>query len=60
MNYFEYNGIKFFNGDGYKLDDLLEEKIEDIIISSVDVNTHITGDLVLRDYQTRDCTESQI
>ena len=43
---FEYNGIKFFNGDGYKLDDLLEEKIEDIIISSVDVNSHITGDLV--------------
>ena len=29
-NSFEYNGIKFFNGDGYKLDDLLEEKIEDI------------------------------
>lgn len=45
-NSFEYNGIKFFNGDGYKLDDLLEEKIEDIIISSVDVNSHITGDLV--------------
>ena len=43
-NTFEYNGIKFFNGDGYKLDDLLEEKIEDIIISSIDVNSHITGD----------------
>ena len=43
-NTFEYNGIKFFNGEGYKLDDLLEEKIEDIIISSVDVNSHITGD----------------
>ena len=28
-NTFEYNGIKFFNGDGFKLDDLLEEKIED-------------------------------
>lgn len=42
-NTFEYNGIKFFNGDGYKLDDLLEEKIEDIILSSVDVNSHITG-----------------
>lgn len=45
-NTFEYNGIKFFNGDGYKLDDLLEEKIEDIIISSIDVNSHITGDKV--------------
>lgn len=47
-NTFEYNGIKFFNGDGYKLDDLLEEKIEDIIISSVDVNSHITGELIGR------------
>ena len=45
-NTFEYNGIKFFNGEGYKLDDLLEEKIEDIIISSTDVNSHITGDLI--------------
>ena len=47
-NTFEYNGIKFFNGEGYKLDDLLKEKIEDIIISSVDVNSHITGDLIGR------------
>lgn len=45
-NTFEYNGIKFFNGSGYKLDDLLEEKIEDLIISSIDVNSHITGDLI--------------
>lgn len=45
-NTFEYNGIKFFNGDGYKLDDLLEEKSEDIIISSIDVNSHITGDKI--------------
>ena len=45
-NTFEYNGIKFFTGDGYKLDDLLEEKIEDIIISSIDVNSHITGDKI--------------
>lgn len=43
-NTFEYNGIKFFSGNGFKLDDLLEEKIEDIIISGVDVNSHITGE----------------
>lgn len=47
-NTFEYNGIKFFNGEGYKLADLLEEKIEDIIISSVDVNSHVTGDKIGR------------
>lgn len=43
-NPFEYNGIKFFNGDGFKLDDSIEDEIEDIIISDIDVNSHITGD----------------
>ena len=47
-NTFEYNGIKFFNGEGYKLDDDLEEEIEDVIISSVDINDHITGELIGR------------
>ena len=31
-NPFEYNGIKIFNGDGFKLPDELEEEIEDIIL----------------------------
>lgn len=53
-NTFEYNGIKFFNGEGYKLDDLLEEKIEDLIISSVDVNSHITGELIGRCLEASD------
>ena len=43
-NTFEYNGIKFFNSEGFKLDDLLEDKITDIIISSTDVNSHIIGE----------------
>lgn len=43
-NPFEYNGIKFFNGKGFKLDDAIEEEIEDIIIRNIDVNSHITGD----------------
>ena len=28
----EYNGIKIFSGDGFKLPDALEEKIEDLIL----------------------------
>lgn len=28
----EYNGIKFFNGQGYKLSDALEDEIEDLIL----------------------------
>lgn len=30
-NPYQYNGIKIFGGDGYKLSDLLENKIEDIL-----------------------------
>ncbi len=43
-NSFEHNGIKFFNSDGFKLDDDLEEEIEDIIARDLDVSSHITGD----------------
>ena len=32
----EYNGIKIFKGDGYKLPDLIENKIEEIILDEVD------------------------
>lgn len=31
---FEYNGIKFFNGEGYKLSDSVEEKIEELILDT--------------------------
>lgn len=43
-NSFEHNGIKFFNSDGYKLDDDLEESIEDIIARDLDISSHITGE----------------
>jgi phosphoglucosamine mutase len=43
-NPFEYNGIKFFNGEGFKLDDAVEDEIEDIIIRNIEVNKYITGD----------------
>ena len=43
-NTFEYNGIKFFNEKGFKLDDDIEDQIEDIIVRNIDVNSHITGD----------------
>lgn len=34
-NPFEYNGIKFFSGDGYKLDDALEDEIEKLVKSGI-------------------------
>ncbi|MGN0969018.1 MAG: phosphoglucosamine mutase [Oscillospiraceae bacterium] len=35
-NPFEHNGIKIFNGKGFKLSDELEEKIESVILSGTD------------------------
>ncbi len=34
-NPMEFNGIKFFNGDGYKLSDALEDEIEEMISNSM-------------------------
>ena len=53
-NPFEYNGIKFFNGDGFKLDDDLEDEIEDIILRNIDVNSHITGERLGRCLEAED------
>lgn len=35
-NPFEHNGIKFFSGDGYKLSDQTEERIESIILDNAE------------------------
>ncbi|MDR0821913.1 MAG: phosphoglucosamine mutase [Oscillospiraceae bacterium] len=39
----EFNGIKIFSGDGYKLPDALEEQIESIILEKVAVPKAVTG-----------------
>lgn len=53
-NPFEYNGIKFFNSEGFKLDDEIEDEIEDIILRNIDVNSHITGDKLGRSLEADD------
>lgn len=47
-NSFEYNGIKIFQGDGYKLPDELEEQIEAIILDEAAVLPLKTGEEVGR------------
>ena len=42
-NPFEHNGIKIFNGQGFKLSDELEEKIEDIVLFGHNDVTRKTG-----------------
>ena len=58
-NSYEYNGIKIFSGDGYKLPDDLEERIESIILGEValppqpedrDIGTVTTAPNAVRDY----------
>ena len=39
----EYNGIKFFNSEGYKLPDEIENKIEEYILNNGDVNSRAEG-----------------
>ncbi len=42
----EYNGIKIFSGDGFKLPDMLEEQIEDIILGECALPEAPIGDAV--------------
>lgn len=58
-NPFEYNGIKFFRGDGFKLDDDLEDEIEDIIVRNIDVNSHITGRRLGRSIEAEEGASTQ-
>ena len=53
-NTFEYNGIKFFNGEGFKLDDDIEDQIEEIIVRDIEINSHITGDKLGRCLEAED------
>jgi phosphoglucosamine mutase len=42
-NTFEYNGIKFFNSEGYKLDDAIENRIEEIVLSGGFAGETVSG-----------------
>lgn len=39
----EYNGIKFFNSQGYKLPDAVEDEIEEYILNNRDVEVRMEG-----------------
>jgi len=44
-NPFEYNGIKIFNGRGFKLSDEMEEAIEDIVLGDIPVKKAVGGEV---------------
>ena len=43
-NPFEYNGIKFFSSDGLKLDDSVEDEIEEKVLSTTKIYKDVTGE----------------
>ena len=47
-NPMEYNGIKFFNSNGEKLSDELEEEIEEYLLGNKTVENILTGDKIGR------------
>ena len=42
-NSFEYNGIKFYNSEGFKMDDSFEDEVETILLRNIDMDSHISG-----------------
>ncbi len=60
-NPFEHNGIKIFNGKGFKLSDELEEKIEDIVLfGSNNVPMKTRGDIGKVSYRAPKASEDYI
>lgn len=57
----EYNGIKFFNKDGYKLNDHIEEEIEKIILEDKEISVRPIkediGKIILRNDGCQDYME---
>lgn len=58
-NSFEFNGIKFFDSDGYKLPDEIEKKIEDFLFSDVKL-PHKTGPNIGRTIKKKEYLQDYI
>jgi len=59
-NPMEYNGIKFFNSNGYKLRDELENEIEDLLLNNMDKIAQPTGGAVGTKSVSEDAIEDYI
>ncbi len=56
----EFNGIKLFSGDGFKLPDMLEEKIESLVLDGAKISDLPTGVGVGRIHLAKDAAKDYI
>ncbi len=56
----EYNGIKFFNSQGYKLNDDVEKEIEDIILDNYNITDLPTGENIGKKIEMTDAVNTYI
>ena len=56
----EYNGIKFFSGDGFKLPDEIEDEIEALIESNKDIERYPTGSEIGRKIEIDDAIKQYL
>ncbi|WMM25700.1 phosphoglucosamine mutase [Tissierella sp. MB52-C2] len=56
----EYNGIKFFNNEGFKLPDEVEDEIEDIILNKKELDIRPIGDKVGKIIKEENASEDYI
>ena len=56
----EYNGIKFFNNQGFKLPDKVEEEIEDILLNKIELDIRPVGDKIGRIIKEENGSEDYI
>lgn len=59
-NPFEFNGIKLFSSEGYKISDELEEKIEDIVLDETYSYPVLTADAVGSVRRWDDCLSAYV
>jgi len=56
----EYNGIKFFSGDGFKLPDEIEDQIEALVENDEDIDQYPTGREIGRKIEIDDAIKQYI
>lgn len=45
-NSYEYNGIKFYNSEGFKMDDSFEDEVETILLRNIHMDSHLSGESI--------------